>query len=231
MHRITTKIGTGVALVLLTFAAGCGDDEGGMRSPTSPSSVMAPSADTASSSSAQAYGGASYSGEADTLTVDVRSVTPDKRDDRLLRGELELERQKGTHLEPDSFPDARVRSGSNVWRRGNGTGLIRIISDADLSGMSFMTAGSSWSLSQRRPGLYVSEISGGDIERIRAGGGIGGRADEPTAINCWASEAGKEVTVDAVGASIETPVEVTCDRSIGPPRRRGRRKNRRGAFG
>ena len=22
-----------------------------------------------------------------------------------------------THLEPDSFPDARVRSGSNVWRR------------------------------------------------------------------------------------------------------------------
>ena len=63
----------------------------------------------------------------------------------------------------------------------------------------------------------MSNISGADVERIRAGGGIGGRADEPTAINCWASEAGKEVTVDAVGASIETPVEVTCNRSIDLP--------------
>ena len=93
-----------------------------------------------------------------------------------------------THLEPDSFPDARVRSGSNVWRRDSGTGLIRIFSDTDLSGMSFSTSGSSWPLSMRRAGLYVSEISGADVERIRAGGGIGGRADEPTAINCWASE-------------------------------------------
>ena len=122
-----------------------------------------------------------------------------------------------THLEPDSFPDARVRSGSNVWRRDSGTGLIRIFSDTDLSGMSFSTSGSSWPLSMRRAGLYVSNISGDDVERIRAGGGIGGRADEPTAINCWASEAGKEVTVDAVGASIETPVEVTCNRSIDLP--------------
>ena len=122
-----------------------------------------------------------------------------------------------THLEPDSLPDARVNSGSNVWRRDSGTGLIRIFSDEDLSGMSFMTAGSSWSLSMRGAGLYVSDISGADVERIRAGGGTGGRVDEPTAINCWASEAGKEVTVDAVGASIETPVEVTCDRSIDLP--------------
>ena len=127
-----------------------------------------------------------------------------------------------THLEPDSLPDARVNSGSNVWRRDSGTGLIRIFSDEDLSGMSFMTAGSSWSLSMRGAGLYVSDISGADVERIRAGGGTGGRVDEPTVdepttINCWASEAGKEVTVDAVGASIETPVEVTCDRSIDLP--------------
>ena len=127
-----------------------------------------------------------------------------------------------THLEPDSFPDARVNSGSNVWHRDSGTGLIRIFSDADLSGMSFMTAGSSWPLSMRKAGLYVSDISGADVERIRAGGGTGGRVDEPTVdepttINCWASEAGKEVTVDAVGASIETPVEVTCDRSIDLP--------------
>ena len=122
-----------------------------------------------------------------------------------------------THLEPDSYPDARVRSGSNVWRRDSGEGLIRIFSDTDLSGMSFSTSGASWPLSMRRAGLYVSNISGDDVERIRAGGGIGGRADEPTAINCWASEAGKEVTVDAVGASIETPVEVTCNRSIDLP--------------
>ena len=122
-----------------------------------------------------------------------------------------------SHLEPDSFPDARVNSGSNVWHRDSGTGLIRIFSDEDLSGMSFMTAGSSWPLSMRKAGLYVSDISGADVERIRAGGGTGGRVDEPTTINCWASEAGKEVTVDAVGASIETPVEVTCDRSIDLP--------------
>ena len=75
-----------------------------------------------------------------------------------------------THLEPDSFPDARVRSGSNVWRRESGTGLIRIFSDTDLSGMSFSTSGSSWPLSMRRAGLYVSNISGDDVERIRAGG-------------------------------------------------------------
>ena len=136
-----------------------------------------------------------------------------------------------THLEPDSYPDARVRSGSNVWRRDSGEGLIRIFSDTDLSGMSFSTSGASWPLSMRRAGLYVSNISGDDVERIRAGGGIGGRADEPTAINCWASEAGKEVTVDAVGASIETPVEVTCNRSIDLPDDEAVVKNRRGAFG
>ena len=84
-----------------------------------------------------------------------------------------------SHLEPDSFPDARVNSGSNVWHRDSGTGLIRIFSDADLSGMSFMTAGSSWPLSMRVAGLYVSDISGADVERIRAGGGTGGKVDEP----------------------------------------------------
>ena len=69
-----------------------------------------------------------------------------------------------SHLEPDSFPDARVNSGSNVWHRDSGTGLIRIFSDEDLSGMSFMTAGSSWPLSMRGAGLYVSDISGADVE-------------------------------------------------------------------
>ena len=95
-----------------------------------------------------------------------------------------------THLEPDSFPDARVNSGSNVWHRDSGTGLIRIFSDEDLSGMSFMTAGSSWRLSMRQAGLYVSNISAADVERIRAGGGTApaasirstsfAQSDEPT---------------------------------------------------
>ena len=172
-----------------------------MSSPATPSGTT----------NAQAHGGLAtaqannmQSAKPDTRTVDFSSVTWAWNAAR-------------THLEPDSFPDARVRSGSNVWRRDSGEGLIRIFSDTDLSGMSFSTSGSSWPLSMRRAGLYVSNISGDDVERIRAGGGIGGRADEPTAINCWASEAGKEVTVDAVGASIETPVEVTCNRSIDLP--------------
>ena len=121
-------------------------------------------------------------------------------------------------MDRTKLPDAKMRggvqAGSNVWRRDSGTGLIRILSYTDLSGLAFETAGDRWDLSQRRVGLYVSEISGADVEKIRAGGGIGGRVDEPTAINCWASEAGGTVTVDALGASIETLVEVTCDRSI-----------------
>ena len=158
---------------------------------------------------AQAHGGLAQANNMQSAKPDPRTV-----DFSSVKWEWNAAR---THLEPDSFPDARVRSGSNVWRRDSGTGLIRIFSDTDLSGMSFSTSGSSWPLSMRRAGLYVSNISGDDVERIRAGGGIGGRADEPTAINCWASEAGKEVTVDAVGASIETPVEVTCNRSIDLP--------------
>ena len=198
------RITTGITLALLMSTAGCGgdDEDGGVLSPTGPSAVSSP---------AQAHGGLATaqannmkSAKPDTRTVDFSSVKWAWNAAR-------------THLEPDSFPDARVRSGSNVWRRDSGTGLIRIFSDTDLSGMSFSTSGSSWPLSMRRAGLYVSNISGDDVERIRAGGGIGGRADEPTAINCWASEAGKEVTVDAVGASIETPVEVTCNRSIDLP--------------
>ena len=161
-------------------------------------------------------GGGEFGGLATAQANNMQSAKPDTRtvDFSSVKWAWNAAR---THLEPDSFPDARVRSGSNVWRRDNGTGLIRIFSDTDLSGMSFSTSGSSWPLSMRRAGVYVSNISGDDVERIRAGGGIGGRADEPTAINCWASEAGKEVTVDAVGASIETPVEVTCDRSIDLP--------------
>ena len=198
------RITTGITLALLMSTAGCGgdDEDGGALSPTGPSAVSSPAQAQGGLATAQANN--MKSAKPDTRTVDFSSVKWAWNAAR-------------THLEPNSFPDARVRSGSNVWRRDSGTGLIRIFSDTDLSGMSFSTSGSSWPLSMRRAGLYVSNISGDDVERIRAGGGIGGRADEPTAINCWASEAGKEVTVDAVGASIETPVEVTCNRSIDLP--------------
>ena len=195
------RITTGITLALLVATAGCGED-GGVLSPTGPSAVSLPATPKGGLATAQANN--MQSAKPDTRTVDFSRVKWAWNAAR-------------THLEPDSFPDARVRSGSNVWRRDSGTGLIRIFSDTDLSGMSFSTSGASWPLSMRRPGLYVSGISADDVERIRAGGGIGGRADEPTAINCWASEAGAEITIDAVGASIETPVEVTCDRSIDLP--------------
>ena len=214
------KIGAALTLVLFLFAAGCGgdDEDGGVLSPTGPSAMSSPAASGGQMSSGpmgtpttQAQG---RSGTADANNM--RAATPDKQTVDFSGVDWSWNTAR-THLEPDSLPDARVRAGSNVWRRDSGTGLIRIFSDTDLSGMSFSTSGSSWPLSMRRAGLYVSNISGDDVERIRAGGGTGGRADEPTAINCWASEAGKEVTVDAVGASIETPVEVTCDRSIDLP--------------
>ena len=207
------RITTGITLALLMSTAGCGgdDEDGGVLSPTGPSAVSSSATPPMGTTNAQAHGGLAtaqannmQSAKPDTRTVDFSRVTWAWNAAR-------------THLEPDSYPDARVRSGSNVWRRDSGEGLIRIFSDTDLSGMSFSTSGASWPLSMRRAGLYVSDISGADVERIRAGGGIGGRDDEPTAITCWASEAGGEVTVDAVGASIETPVEVTCDRSIDLP--------------
>ena len=203
------RITTGITLALLMSTAGCGED-GGVLSPTGPSAVSSP-ATPPGTTNAQAHGGL-----ATAQANNMKSAKPDPRTVDFSRVKWAWNAAR-THLEPDSYPDARVQSGSNVWRRDSGTGLIRIFSDTDLSGMSFSTSGSSWPLSMRRAGLYVSNISGDDVERIRAGGGIGGRADEPTAINCWASEAGKEVTVDAVGASIETPVEVTCDRSIDLP--------------
>ena len=204
-----TRIATGMALLLLLATAGCGgdDNDGGSVNPFSPTGVM--SSAPMDTTNAQSGGGLT-----NLTAAGMRSAKPDKNTVDFSGVNWEWNDAR-SHLEPDSFPDARVNSGSNVWRRDSGTGLIRIFSDADLSGMSFMTAGSSWPLSMRRAGLYVSDISGADVEKIRAGGGTGGR--EPTAISCWASEAGKEVTVDAVGASIETSVEVTCDRSIDLP--------------
>ena len=201
---------TGITLALLMSTTGCGgdDDDGGTANPLAPTGVMS-SAPT-DTTTAQSDGGLS------DLNVDgMRSATVDKNTIDFSSVKWEWNDAR-SHLEPDSLPDARVQAGSNVWRRDSGTGLIRILSYTDLSGFAFETAGGRWPLSQRRVGLYVSEISGADVETIRAGGGTGGRV-EPPAINCWASEAGREVTVSAVGASIEMPVEVTCNRSIDLP--------------
>ena len=184
------RITTGITLALLVATAGCGGDEdGGVRSPTGPSAVSSPATPPMGTTSAQAS--RRVGNRPSQQQHEVSKARPPTVDFSSAKWAWNAAR---THLEPDSYPDARVRSGSNVWRRESGTGLIRIFSDTDLSGMSFSTSGASWPLSMRRPGLYVSGISGDDVERIRAGGGIGGRVDEPTAINCWASEAGKEVT-------------------------------------
>ena len=105
------RITTGITLALLMSTAGCGgdDEDGGVLSPTGPSAVSSP---------AQAHGGLATaqannmkSAKPDTRTVDFSSVKWAWNAAR-------------THLEPESFPDARVRSGSNVWRRDSGTGLI-----------------------------------------------------------------------------------------------------------
>ena len=192
------RITTGITLALLVATAGCGEDSG-VLSPTGPSVVSLPATPKGGLATAQANN--MQSAKPDTRTVDFSSV----------KWEWNAAR---THLEPDSFPDARVQSGSNVWRRESGTGLIRIFSDTDLSGMSFSTSGASWPLSMRRDGLYVSEINGADVERIRAGGGIGGRVDEPEPISCWPSDVGGSFSVDAEGAYFEVIVDVACDRSI-----------------
>ena len=201
------RITTGITLALLVATAGCGED-GGVLSPTGPSAVSSP-ATPSGTTNAQAHGGL-----ATAQANNMQSAKPDPRtvDFSSVKWEWNAAR---THLEPDSFPDARVRSGSNVWRRESGTGLIRIFSDTDLSGMSFSTSGASWPLSMRRDGLYVSEINGADVERIRAGGGIGGRVDEPEPISCWPSDVGGSFSVDAEGAYFEVIVDVACDRSIG----------------
>ena len=82
-----------------------------------------------------------------------------------------------THLEPASRPDSRIKSGSNVWRRSNRTGLIRMLSDQSLDGATFRTAGGSWTLSERRAGLYVADISESEVTQIaewEPGGDSGG---------------------------------------------------------
>ena len=112
------RITTGITLALLMSTAGCGgdDEDGGVLSPTGPSAVSSPATPPMGTTNAQAHGGLAtaqannmQSAKPDTRTVDFSSVTWAWNAAR-------------THLEPDSFPDARVRSGSNVWRRDSGDG-------------------------------------------------------------------------------------------------------------
>ena len=182
------KIGTGLALLMVLLTASCGgDDEEGSGGPLSPSPV-APMDTTSSGAAGQTRmpGIPGIGGDEGIRGAEdgIRLATADKNAIDFSGVNWEWN-AKNTHLEPDSFPDARVKAGSNVWRRDNGTGLIRILSDTDLRGMNFSTAGASWPLSQRRVGLYVSEITGAEVDRISAGGGgRGGRADDP--LECWA---------------------------------------------
>ena len=200
---------TGITLALLMSTTGCGgdDDDGGTANPLAPTGVMS-SAPT-DTTTAQSDGGLS------DLNVDgMRSATVDKNTIDFSSVKWEWNDAR-SHLEPDSLPDARVRPGSNVWRRDSGTGLIRILSYTDLSGMSFMTAGSSWPLSMRRDGLYVSEISGADVERIRAGGGAGARVDPP-ALVCWPESLTRWASTSLLhsGSAVLVGINVRCNRDV-----------------
>ena len=201
------RMTTAITLALLMSTAGCGgdDEDGGSANPLAPTGVMS-SAPT-DTTTAQSDGGLSdlnvdgmRSAKADKNTIDFSSVKWEWNDAR-------------SHLEPDSLPDARVRAGSNVWRRDSGSGLIRILSYTDLSGFAFETAEGRWELSQRRVGLYVSEISGADVEKIRAGGATGGRDNGPTTLSCWPSAVSGGFLVGAQGAQVTITVDVACNRS------------------
>ena len=164
------KFRTTVLLAALLATAGCGgdDDSSGLLSPTAPSLVTGVAAQNDAGRQTDPQVGPTSlmdgmrAATAPATTIDFSSVTWSWN-------------SAETHLEPSSIPDSRVQAGSNVWQRDDDTGLIRIFSDEDLSGWAFVTAGSSWSLSMRRPGLYVSNISAADVELIASGsGGSGG---------------------------------------------------------
>ena len=169
----------GAVVLALLVTAGCGDDEGG--GPMSPSPV-----DTATSSSpgqTRMPGMPGLGGEGGDEGLHSMSG-PDARMAGKPANTINFNgvnwswNAQETHLEPDSFPDERVLSNSNVWKRDDGTGLIRTFSNDNLSGFGFETAGGRWNLSERRAGLYVSNITAEDVEQIRAGGGSGGRGDD-----------------------------------------------------
>ena len=210
-----------ILLAALLATTGCGgddDDSSGLLSPTAPSPVtgLAAQDDSGRQIDTQASSTALLDG--------ARASTTDKRTINFEGVNWEWN-AKSTHLEPDSFPDARVDSRSNVWRRDDGTGLIRIFSDADLDGMTFSTAGGSWPLSMRRAGLYVSSITGTEVDQISTGGGGSGGRNEPRneprtnhpALQCWPSDTSRAPRLAANSAYaglVSFVITITCNREV-----------------
>ena len=204
-----------ILLAALLATTGCGgddDDSSGLLSPTAPSPVtgLAAQDDSGRQIDTQASSTALLDG--------ARASTTDKRTINFEGVNWEWN-AKSTHLEPDSFPDARVQTGSNVWRRDNGTGLIRILSDADLAGANFSTAGGSWPLSMRRAGLYVSGITGAEVDQISSGGGGNEPRNGPrsTHLQCWPSDTSRAPRLAAESAyagTVSFVITITCNRAV-----------------
>ena len=115
-----------IVLAALLAATGCGDDDEDIGNPLAPSGI-AP-AETASGQS-DASPAQVVQGDLTGLVDGARAATIDKNTIDF-SGVSWSWNSKQTHLEPSSLADARVQTGSNVWRRDDGTGLIRIFSDA-----------------------------------------------------------------------------------------------------
>ena len=214
-----------ILLAALLATTGCGDDDEDIGNPLAPSGI-AP-ADTASGQS-DASPAQVVQGDLTGLVDGARAATIDKNTIDF-SGVSWSWNSKQTHLEPSSLPDARVQTGSNVWRRDDGTGLIRIFSDADLAGMSFSTAGGSWPLSMRRAGLYVSGITGAEVDQISSGGGGGGGGggNEPrngprngprsSHLQCWPSDTSRAPRLAAESAyagTVSFVMTITCNRAV-----------------
>ena len=207
------RIATGMALLLLLTAAGCGGDDEGVGNPLAPSGI-APT-DTASGQSDASPAAAGQPGDLTGLVDGMRAAKVDKRTTNFSGVSWSWR----THLEPSSLPDARVQTGSNVWRRDDGTGLIRILSDADLDGANFSTAGGSWPLSMRRAGLYVSGITGAEVDQISSGGGGNEPRNGPrsTHLQCWPSDTSRAPRLAAESAyagTVSFVITITCNRAV-----------------
>ena len=68
--------------------------------------------------------------------------------------------QKGSHLHP------KRSGGINIWVRGNGTGLVRVPCDFDRTGWIVDFGDIEVTLTKRREGLYVAELTSGQVREI-----------------------------------------------------------------